>query len=863
MKRIPAILFSLVFSTAIYAAHIAGGELQYRYSGPGSTPNSSLYEITLRLFRECSSNGPRLETEPVNIGIYQNPELLLYKSLLLPRVSEVEIITITPGTIACIIGNPEVCYQMALYSATVELANSHNGYTVAWVRCCRANGLMNTTAGNTGATYISRITGTGVLGFESNTSPQFVVKDTALVCASRNFMLDFGATDSDGDSLSYTFCDAYTGPNNSTGTSQYLSLPVLPYIYPYSGSQPLGPSVIIEATTGMISGIAPPAVGRYVVNVCVTEWRNGQVIGEHRKDFILKVGDCDFIAATLKPEYIMCDSLSRLFENESSASGIHSYKWEFGTGIISTEPKPFYTYPDTGVYNLSLFINPGDECSDTARATVRVFPGFTPDFNFNGSCYQAPFQFNDATYAAYGSVTRWKWDFGVEDLNNDTSDLKNPSYLFSTQGNRNVSLIVGSSKGCTDTIVKQVNVLNRPYLHLPFKDTLICSIDSLALIANGSGIFTWSPNRDITAINTANPIVFPKDTTTYTVTLQQNSCVATDSIKVNVLDYITVNTGADTAICKTDSIVINTVSHALTYRWTPAAGLSSTTAKSPKASPATETTYYIEANIGKCQHQDSITIRVSPYPIANAGSDTMICFGDRAQLHGSVVSSSFAWNPLNSLANSNTLSPVAVPVRTTSYILKATGFQECPKSAYDTVIVRVHEPVQAFAGNDTTVVATQPLQLHAMGGLNYEWTPAFNLNNPSIANPLLTLSNEFDTITYSVKVTTASGCSASDSLKIVIFKTDPDIFVPSGFTPNKDGKNDVLRPFIAGMKNLDFFRVFNRYGQVIYQTSELGKGWDGTLNGVVQPAGTYVFMVQAVNYKNEKVFRKGTTVLIR
>jgi gliding motility-associated-like protein len=102
-----------------------------------------------------------------------------------------------------------------------------------------------------------------------------------------------------------------------------------------------------------------------------------------------------------------------------------------------------------------------------------------------------------------------------------------------------------------------------------------------------------------------------------------------------------------------------------------------------------------------------------------------------------------------------------------------------------------------------------------------------------------------------------------DDIKVVVFKTQPDIFIPSAFTPNSDGLNDVLRPIVAGMKQLNYFRVFNRWGQMLFTTSAIGQGWDGRLSGKLQASGTYVYMISATDYTGKVVTKKGTIVLIR
>jgi gliding motility-associated-like protein len=460
-------------------------------------------------------------------------------------------------------------------------------------------------------------------------------------------------------------------------------------------------------------------------------------------------------------------------------------------------------------------------------------------------------------------VNNWSWDFGVAGEAGDTSHLQHASYQYATQGDKMVRLIVKSSKGCNGVIEKPASVTDKPYLNLPFRDTLICSIDSLLLIAQGNGIFNWTPNHNIVNAGSANPVVFPKDTMVYVVELNESGCRNKDSIRVNVLDYITVTANADTAICRTDSINLSVTSHALSFQWEPSEGLNDATTKNPGAAPFTTTTYQVTANLGKCQAKDSVTVRVSPYPQVQAGADTSICFGDRVQLNATANCLDHSWFPSLNMLNPTSLQPQAAPSKTTVYIISAAGYDECPKAVHDTVVVTVIPPVKAFAGNDTIITGDEPLVLQASGGLHYSWSPASYLNDPGIANPLVLLSNNIDSMRYQLSVTTAEGCKGEDDISIVVFKTGPQIFVPDAFTPNKDLRNDLLYPVVVGMKHLDFFRVYNRYGQLIFSTSEIGKGWDGTFAGREQAPGTYVFMAQAVNYKGETVFKKGTVLLLR
>jgi gliding motility-associated-like protein len=98
---------------------------------------------------------------------------------------------------------------------------------------------------------------------------------------------------------------------------------------------------------------------------------------------------------------------------------------------------------------------------------------------------------------------------------------------------------------------------------------------------------------------------------------------------------------------------------------------------------------------------------------------------------------------------------------------------------------------------------------------------------------------------------------------VKVYRTNPHVFVPTGFTPNGDGRNDLLKPIAVGIERIDFFGVYNRWGQLIFSTKQNGQGWDGKINGRNQPTGTFVWLVKAVDFAGKSIVEKGTTVLIR
>jgi gliding motility-associated-like protein len=187
----------------------------------------------------------------------------------------------------------------------------------------------------------------------------------------------------------------------------------------------------------------------------------------------------------------------------------------------------------------------------------------------------------------------------------------------------------------------------------------------------------------------------------------------------------------------------------------------------------------------------------------------------------------------------------------------------CPKPNYDTVLVTVLPDIVPFAGNDTLVVVGQPVQFNATGGSSYEWIPATGLDNPNIENPIGTYGPETDSITYTVRVYNDAGCYDSAFIKVTVFKTVPSVFVPTAFSPNGDGLNDELRPIAVGIQRINYFRIYNRWGQMVFSTTTNGKGWDGRISGTPQGSNVFVWMLSAVDYLGNVITDKGTVTLVR
>ncbi len=871
MRKFLLSIFALFSTLAVSAAHITGGEVRYEFLRDEG--DSKVYRITLLLFRDNNCQGCAGLPVSVPVGIYNNDNSSLFGGFrTVDRTTETEVpILAFPG---CLTNAPSFNYSMGTYPMEVTLPNNNAGYTFSYQTCCRVKNIVNltsnpSTGGDQGSTYIAVIPGKNkLIGGINDNSAQFQT-GISVICYGRRFTLDFSATDSDGDEIVYELCNGLDG---GAAVDAGYSTPAGPphnslsYQSPYSGLQPLGSLATINSSTGIISGIAPSVAGAYVVSVCAKSYRNGLFLDEHRKDFIVTVSPCDLSGAELDLSYSNCKDSTFTFTNNNNSPLNLTFLWTFGDGNTSTEQMPTHTYADTGVYKITLTVNAGGSCSSTAESLLSVFPSFETRFATTApACKNVNVQFTDQTFATYGPVNKWRWNFGDPSSGvSNTSVLKDPVHAYNTSGTYNVQLISSSPKGCIDTLLAPVIIVDTPALRLP-NDTLICSVDTLQISAQKDipgGTIRWSPNYMISDVNSFTPLVSPDVTTTYTAVLTDPSgCSAIKSFTIRVVDFVTVAAMPDTTICRTDSIQLRIVTDGLLYRWTPTAGLSNPNILNPRAAPnASSTTYTLTSTIGKCSKTADIIVRTVPYPAANAGPDSAICAGTSMQLNAT-GGSTYAWTPTSFLSATNIPNPIVRnPNFSVQYIVTVRDTLGCPKPVRDTVYIKVIKLVADAGPRDTSIVKDQPLQLNGTGGDIYLWSPGTYLSDVNISNPV---SNPKDSIEYVLRVSNAEGCTATDTINVRLFFLEPGLYVPTAFTPNGDAINNTFKPIALGIRSLDNFVIYNRFGELVFQTSQIGKGWDGKYKAAAQGTDTFVWYAEATDYKGRKLKKKGTVVLIR
>jgi gliding motility-associated-like protein len=155
----------------------------------------------------------------------------------------------------------------------------------------------------------------------------------------------------------------------------------------------------------------------------------------------------------------------------------------------------------------------------------------------------------------------------------------------------------------------------------------------------------------------------------------------------------------------------------------------------------------------------------------------------------------------------------------------------------------------------------QPVQLNAGGGstVNYSWSPSTGLNDSQIENPIALLNTDQLYELHSISV---YGCESNSNILIKRYK-GPELFIPTAFTPNGDGLNDILNVFAIGMKTFYSFDVYNRFGVCLFHTTDQFKGWNGTYKGMKTDPGNYVVVAKAQDYRGKFIVKKVNVILLR
>lgn len=461
MKKILLLLTIIIASTYSHATHVIGGEINYTHMGGSS------YLLTLKLYRDCDPGNFDFATSATIF--HADGDGANQSSWVIPRVSRS---VLNPPIDTCAF-DPGICVEEGIFQGVVSMPPNTGGYHLWYEICCRNGSIDNVNDPlNEEEVFYTYVPDNNI--WLTNSSPVITNFPPVFVCRGNDLNLDFGATDADGDSLSYSFYTPYDtdfGPNiNAAGTPpDNITFDEIDWLgglnVNFGPTDPLDPGAgilpgITIDQTGHISGI-PPALGQYVVGVMVEEWRDGVKIGRITRDFQFNVIDCPPPQNAGIGALDACSGLSIDFINESGA-GANGFWWDFGTGNpadTSVAFEPSFAYPSIGTYNVTLIAQKGTLCADTAYHTMTI-SGVNADYTSNlTACVDEPVSFTDLSVpAANATVNGWLYDF--DDGSN--SGLQNPTHSFSTAGSYDVEFVAYTDVGCTDTITYTITINEPP-----------------------------------------------------------------------------------------------------------------------------------------------------------------------------------------------------------------------------------------------------------------------------------------------------------------------------------------------------------------------------------------------------------------
>ncbi|HZF99507.1 MAG TPA: choice-of-anchor L domain-containing protein [Chitinophagales bacterium] len=296
-------------------------------------------------------------------------------------------------------------------------------------------------------------------------------------------------------------------------------------------------------------------------------------------------------------------------------------------------------------------------------------------------------------------------------------------------------------------------------------DTVMCLDNPIELTVNGgtSIEFEWTPSAGLSCTDCQSPTANPTVTTTYHVTISAGSlatCVATDSVVVTVVNVFA-DAGPDLSLCLGDTLALSTPAvTGLSYEWLPDIGLACSSCASTEAFPITPTTYTVHTFAGQCDAYDTVVVNVT-VPVADAGPDLSLCFGDSLQLQTVTQASQvYQWSPANALACETCDATLAWPSTTTTFTVTA-SLGTC--FASDSIVVNVVQVI-AEAGPDVSICPWFDTLLVGSGGATYSWSPAAGLSATDAAQ---VIAQPAVTTTY-ILTASSSGFVCSDQDTVVV-----------------------------------------------------------------------------------------------
>lgn len=592
--------------------------------------------------------------------------------------------------------------------------------------------------------------------------------------------------------------------------------------------------------------------------------------------------------------------------SNGQGNAVNEWHWDFGDGNTSTQQNPAYTYTIADTFFVKLWVKTDKGClSDTMTKQIIVNPLPLAAYNIlPPTCVNTPVTFQNTSTISTTNIVKWNWVFGDGNTNSAING-NNVTNSYATVGNYTTSLQVVSDKGCNSDVTQKPIIINE----LPEADFIlpeVCLSDAFAQFTDNSSLggsttvplsYSWNfgdPNATpATNISTQkNPTHKYTAAANYNVTLTVTSatgCAHTTvkSFTVNgsvpVANAAITNTGN---LCSNKDVTLKNLSTVdfgnvtkLEIIWdngnaptvietddVPAPDKIYTHSYAEFQSPATKNIIIrVRAySGGSCANEKDIPIVLYAVPATNFAAVPDVCANVPAfQLTQAGESSGLPGSFTYTGAGTNTtglFTPAIAGAGDHQLIYTYTTTDGCKDA--DTSSIKVFPVPVVNAGNDLNVLeggtTTFNPQVSGANIFSYLWVPSYpsnNLSSTTIKNPVFTGGTA--DISYTLTVKADAGCSASDDINITILKMP---VVPNAFSPNADGINDTWE-----IKYLDTYpgatvQVFNRYGQMVFESRGYAKPWKGDYNGYVLPIGVYYYII---NPKNGRKQIAGNVTILR
>jgi gliding motility-associated-like protein len=544
------------------------------------------------------------------------------------------------------------------------------------------------------------------------------------------------------------------------------------------------------------------------------------------------------------------------FSFVNNSVGPATYLWSFGDGTTSTLQNPTHGYATANAFIVKLVVTNSNGCKDSMTSIINVYAKPIPAFTTpSPQCFSNNnFTFNNNSVGA----SAYLWNFG--DGNTSTDQV--PTHSYATAGNYTTKLMVTNNYGCADSTSDVTNVLAlpTPAFIAPAAQCILNNNFSFTNTSNGGSTYLWNFG-DGASSSLQNPTHSYTNANTYTVKLivtNSNGCWATISRAVQVSPSANLIMGNDAAICKGSNTALS-IQGAQSYQWTPAQGLNCDTCANPIAMPDTTTTYTVTAltTNGGCPGSDTVKVTVFQPIDINVSPNKQICTSESFKLSANGAST-YLWSPAQGLSSTTSANPTTTTTSTIQYMVVGFDNHNCFKdTGYVKITVNPKPTIRLGADQTVSAGTVVPITATTTNGpiVSWSWTPATDLSCNKCPNPLATINKD---ITYTATVKNMYGCVATDDISFHTLCEGSQVYVPNAFTPDGDGKNDILMIRSKGIEAVRSFKIYSRWGELIFEKSNFppnnpAYGWDGKIKGVISSAEVYVYVAQ-VTCDNVKDF---------